>query len=153
MRANHHPLVPHIALFPANLAPSMDIATAISSSHWKNVISFFTFHLLISHVTTSIIEDAGVIGYALYRHNPLAIAHFHTISFPKYITFGAQIFGNAPISLSVQNSNHSFNVFKLSSNDDFHANSCLTISSHSANSIQSNFIAYQNAGIFLNFRG
>ncbi len=62
MRANPPPLVPHMALFHANFAQSMDIATAISSSHWKNVISFFTFHLLISHVTTSIMEDAGVIG-------------------------------------------------------------------------------------------
>ena len=114
MRANHHQLVPHIALFHANFAPSIDIATAISSSHWKNVISFFTFHLLISHVTTSIIEDAGVIGYALYRHNPLAIAHFQIISFPKYITFGFQIFADKSITFDSGKLYHSFNICKFS---------------------------------------
>jgi hypothetical protein len=33
IKANHQPLVQHIALLPANFAPSVDIATAISSSH------------------------------------------------------------------------------------------------------------------------
>jgi len=69
------------------------------------------------------------------------------------MTFGAQIFANAQISLSVHRSYHSFKIFRLSSNDGFHANSCLTISSHSARSIQNNFIAYPKAGIFLYFRG
>jgi hypothetical protein len=55
MRANHQPLVQHIALLPANFAHNIDIATAISSSHWKNI----TF---LSCTITSIKELAGVMG-------------------------------------------------------------------------------------------
>jgi hypothetical protein len=58
INANHPPLVPQAALFHANLAPSIAILTAISSSHWKKVASFFG-------AMTSMSELAGVIGYAL----------------------------------------------------------------------------------------
>jgi len=54
--ANQPQLVPHIDLFPANLAHSIDIATAISSSAWWNTTS------LEWCKTASIIELAGVIG-------------------------------------------------------------------------------------------
>ncbi|HBB03971.1 TPA: hypothetical protein DCZ39_03660 [Patescibacteria group bacterium] len=57
IRQNHPPLVPHIALLPANFAPSMVMLTAISSSHWKKVTSLCGW-------MTSINDDAGVIGYA-----------------------------------------------------------------------------------------
>jgi len=55
--ANPHPLVPHIALLPANFAPSMVKLTDISSSHWTK----FT---LWSGAMTSMSDEAGVIGYA-----------------------------------------------------------------------------------------
>jgi hypothetical protein len=57
MSAKPPPLVPHMDRFPANFAPSIDMDTAISSSHCKKITRG-------SAEIISISELAGVIGYA-----------------------------------------------------------------------------------------
>jgi hypothetical protein len=139
--ANHPPLVPHMALLPANFAPSMAMLTAISSSHWKKV----TF---LSLMTTSMIELAGVIGYAAYKSMPLAIAQVPTSSFPNKKSLAGQIAADrsylAVLKYSYHLARHSIFAANISP-----ANHVANNFSHSSRAMPRSFMAAQKKKTFL----